>query len=94
MATKIDAARALTLNAARARDAGSPEMSMAAAKAKLFASRTCVECSDDAFQIHGGRGFVLDEYPIARLYADAKTMEVGEGTNEMQRMAIAKHLGC
>lgn len=94
MATKIDAARALTLNAARARDAGSPEMSMAAAKAKLFASRTCVECSDDAFQIHGGRGFVLDDYPIARLYADAKTMEVGEGTNEMQRMAIAKHLGC
>jgi short/branched chain acyl-CoA dehydrogenase len=94
MATKIDAARALTLNAARARDAGSPEMSMAAAKAKLFASRTCVECSDEAFQIHGGRGFLLDGYPIARLYADAKTMEVGEGTNEMQRMAIAKHLGC
>jgi butyryl-CoA dehydrogenase len=93
MATKIDAARALTHDAARMRDAGSPDMSMAAAKAKLFGSRTCVECSDDAFQIHGGRGFLLD-HPIARLYADAKTMEIGEGTNEMQRMAIAKHLGC
>ncbi len=92
MATKIAAGRALTHNAARLRDHGQP-VEMAAAQAKLFASRICVEVADEAFQVFGGYGFML-EYPIARRVADAKIMEVGEGTNEIQRLFIARELGC
>jgi alkylation response protein AidB-like acyl-CoA dehydrogenase len=92
MATKVSAARALTFEAARRRDAGlAAEVS--ASKAKLYASRVCVEAADEAFQIFGGYGFTLD-YPIARFYADAKMMEIGEGTSEVQRMYIARSLGC
>lgn len=92
MATKIACARALTYDAARARDAGLAA-EVRASMAKLFASRACVEAADEAFQIFGGYGFML-EYPIARLYADAKMMEIGEGTNEIQRIFIARSLGC
>ncbi|MFF7944857.1 acyl-CoA dehydrogenase family protein [Nocardia gamkensis] len=92
LATKIDAARALSFDAARRRDAGLPR-EVAASKAKLYASRVCVEAADTAFQIFGGYGFTMD-FPIARFYADAKMMEIGEGTSEMQRMFIARALGC
>jgi len=92
MSTKIGAARALTFEAARRRDNGLAA-EVAASKAKLYASRVCVEAADEAFQIFGGYGFTLD-YPIARFYADAKMMEIGEGTSEVQRMYIARSLGC
>jgi butyryl-CoA dehydrogenase len=92
MATKIATARAISYEAARRRDAGLPS-DVAASMAKLYASRVCVEAADEAFQLFGGYGFMLD-YPIARLYADAKMMEIGEGTNEVQRLYIARALGC
>jgi alkylation response protein AidB-like acyl-CoA dehydrogenase len=92
MATKIACARALTYDAARLRDRAL-SCEVAAAMAKLYASHVCVEAADEAFQIHGGYGFTLD-YPIARFYADAKMMEIGEGTNEVQRIYIARALGC
>ena len=60
--------------------------------AKLFACRQGVEAADTAFHVLGGYGFSL-EYPVARFYADAKMMEIGEGTNEMQAMRIAQGLG-
>jgi alkylation response protein AidB-like acyl-CoA dehydrogenase len=92
MATKIAASRSLTHRAARLRDADMT-VDMASSQAKLYATRACVEVVDDAFQIFGGYGFML-EYPIARRYADAKIMEIGEGTNEIQRIVIARGLGC
>lgn len=92
MATKIAASRSLTHRAARLRDA-EMTVDMASSQAKLYATRACVEVVDDAFQIFGGYGFML-EYPIARRYADAKIMEIGEGTNEIQRIVIARGLGC
>lgn len=91
MLTKIDAARALTLDAARSRDLGLPS-EVAASVAKLYGSRICVEVADEAFQIHGGSGFMLDS-PVARLYADSKIMEIGEGSNEIQRMFLARSMG-
>jgi short-chain 2-methylacyl-CoA dehydrogenase len=92
MATKIATARAISFQAARMRDAGIKN-DVAASMAKLYASRVCVEAADEAFQIFGGYGFTFD-YPIARLYADAKVMEIGEGSNEVQRLYIARALGC
>ena len=92
MATKVATARSLSFDAARRRDAGLPS-DVAASMAKLYASRVCVEAADEAFQIYGGYGFTLD-YPIARFYADAKMMEIGEGTNEIQRIYIARSMGC
>lgn len=92
MATKIATARSLSFDAARRRDAELPS-EVAASMAKLYASRVCVEAADEAFQIFGGYGFTY-EYPVARFYADAKMMEIGEGTNEIQRIFIARSLGC
>jgi alkylation response protein AidB-like acyl-CoA dehydrogenase len=92
MATKVATARAISFDAARRRDAGLPS-EIPASMAKLYASRVCVEAADEAFQIFGGYGFTLD-YPIARFYADAKMMEIGEGTSEVQRIFIARSLGC
>jgi butyryl-CoA dehydrogenase len=92
MATKIATARSISFEAARMRDAGL-QSDVAASMAKLYASRVCVEAADEAFQIFGGYGFTFD-YPIARLYADAKVMEIGEGSNEIQRLYIARALGC
>jgi len=63
-----------------------------ASMAKLFASETAKRAADQAVQIHGGYGF-MDEYAISRLYRDQKILEIGEGTNEVQRMVIARHLG-
>jgi short-chain 2-methylacyl-CoA dehydrogenase len=93
MQTKIAAARALCYDAARLRDLDHDGSEVAASMAKLFASRVAVECADDAYHIFGGYGVCL-EYPVARYYADAKMMEIGEGTSEMQLQYIARSLGC
>ncbi len=93
MATKIEASRALVHDAARARDEGRADVQKRASMAKLFATRTATEVSDEAYQIFGGYGTSI-EYPIARYYLDAKLMEIGEGTNEIQRVHIARSLGC
>jgi len=93
MQTKIEASRALVYDAARARDLGRDDVQKRASMAKLFATRTAVEVSDEAYQIFGGYG-TSTEYPVARYYLDAKLMEIGEGTNEIQRIHIARSLGC
>jgi butyryl-CoA dehydrogenase len=90
MATRIDAARLLTLRAAYIKDQGE-NYATAAAEAKLFASRTAVEVADEAVQIHGGYGYVA-EYHVERHYRDAKITEIYEGTSEVQRMVIAASL--
>jgi len=66
---------------------------LGAAIAKLFASETATRAADQAVQIHGGYGF-MDEYPVSRYWRNVKINEIGEGTSEVQRMVIAKHLGC
>jgi short/branched chain acyl-CoA dehydrogenase len=63
-----------------------------AAIAKLYASRIAVDNARDATQIHGGYGF-MNEYPVARMWRDSKILEIGEGTNEVQKMVIARELG-
>jgi alkylation response protein AidB-like acyl-CoA dehydrogenase len=90
MATKVDAARLLTLRAARLKDAGE-RSDLEAGMAKLFASETGKEVVEDAFRIHGGYGY-SKEYEIERLYRDAPLLLIGEGTSEIQRMVIGKKL--
>lgn len=90
MATKIDAARLLTLRAAALRDAGK-EHKTESAMAKLFASEMAVEVALDAIQIHGGYGFVKD-YPVERALRDSKLGTIGEGTSEIQKIVIARSL--
>ncbi len=90
MATKIDAARLLTLRAAHLKDQGK-DYAAAAAEAKLFASRVAVEVADEAVQVHGGYGYV-GEYHVERHYRDAKITEIYEGTSEIQRLVIARSL--
>jgi alkylation response protein AidB-like acyl-CoA dehydrogenase len=92
MATELEAARWLTYRAASLRDAGQPFLKEAA-MAKLKASRLAVWAASEAVQIHGGLGYMLDS-PVARFYCDAKVLEIGEGTNEIQHMVIARALGC
>ncbi|MFN8025450.1 MAG: acyl-CoA dehydrogenase family protein [Acidimicrobiia bacterium] len=92
IATELEAARWLTYRAASLRDAGQPFMKEAA-MAKLKASRLAVQAASEAVQIHGGVGYMLDS-PVARFYCDAKVLEIGEGTNEIQHVVIARHLGC
>jgi len=92
IATELEAARWLTYRAASLRDAGRPFMKEAA-MAKLKASRLAVHAASEAVQIHGGVGYMLDS-PVARFYCDAKVLEIGEGTNEIQHMVIARTLGC
>jgi alkylation response protein AidB-like acyl-CoA dehydrogenase len=91
MATEIEAARALVHRAAWEKDAGR-DFRKAAAMAKLYSGELSHRAASRALQIHGGYGF-MDEYPISRLYRDQKILEIGEGTNEVQRMVIARHLG-
>ncbi len=91
MATEIEAGRALVYKAAWLKDADRP-FALAAAEAKLFTGLLSNRAVNAAVQIHGGYGF-MDEFPISRLYRDQKILEIGEGTNEVQRMVIAKHLG-
>ena len=90
MATKIEAARLLTLKAARMKDAGQ-RSDLEAGMAKLFASETGKEVVEESFRIHGGYGY-SKEYEIERLYRDAPLLLIGEGTSEIQRMVIGKKL--
>jgi short/branched chain acyl-CoA dehydrogenase len=92
MATELEAARWLTYRAAYLRDTDQP-FQKEAAMAKLKASRLAVWAASEAVQIHGGLGYML-ETPVARFYCDAKVLEIGEGTNEIQHMVIARALGC
>ena len=90
MATEIDAARLLTQRAAWMLDAGrgvTKESSMA----KLFASETAVRVANEALQVHGGYGFIKG-YPVEKFYRDVKLLTIGEGTSEIQRMVIARHI--
>jgi alkylation response protein AidB-like acyl-CoA dehydrogenase len=91
MATEIEAGRALVLKAAWLKDQGRP-FAREAAMAKLYTGELSNRAANAALQIHGGYGF-MDEYAISRLYRDQKILEIGEGTNEVQRLVIAKHLG-
>ena len=92
IATELEAARWLTYRAASLRDDGQP-FKKEAAMAKLKASRLAAWAASEAVQIHGGLGYMLDT-PVARFYCDAKVLEIGEGTNEIQHMVIARALGC
>jgi short-chain 2-methylacyl-CoA dehydrogenase len=94
----LQASRALTYKAAamkdagRATGAGMKEFKQAAAVAKLYATESAVTATRIATQVFGGYGF-MEEYPVARFYRDAKVLEIGEGTSEVQRMLIARGLG-
>ncbi|MGH3661362.1 MAG: acyl-CoA dehydrogenase family protein [Micromonosporaceae bacterium] len=90
MATQISAARALTLSAARLRDAGRP-YSTQAAQAKLFATDTAMRVTTDAVQVLGGYGYVAD-HPVERWMREAKLLQIVEGTNQIQRMVISRAL--
>jgi butyryl-CoA dehydrogenase len=90
MQTRIDAARQLTYRAARLKDAGQPH-SREASEAKLFASEIAMKCASGSLQIHGGYGY-SKEYKIERLFRDAKINQIFEGTNEIQRLVIARNL--
>ena len=91
LATELEAARHLVYRAAWEKDQGR-EFARTAAMAKLYSGELSNRAVNWALQIHGGYGF-MDEYPISRLYRDQKVLEIGEGTNEIQRMVIARHLG-
>ncbi len=92
IATELEAARWLTYRAAYLRDTGQPFLKEAA-MAKLKASRVATWAASEAVQIHGGLGYML-ETPVARFYCDSKVLEIGEGTNEIQHLVIARALGC
>jgi alkylation response protein AidB-like acyl-CoA dehydrogenase len=91
MVTEIEAARLLVYKAAREKDAGR-NFTLTAAQAKLKTGRLAVRCAEEAVQIHGGYGFI-EEYPVCRFYRDAKILTIGEGTDEVQQMVIARALG-
>jgi short/branched chain acyl-CoA dehydrogenase len=91
MATEIEAGRGLVYKAAWLKDQGRP-FAQAAAMAKLYTGELAHRVANQSLQIHGGYGY-MDEYPISRLYRDQKVLEIGEGTNEVQRLVIARHLG-
>ena len=91
MATEIEAGRALVYKAAWLKDQGRP-FAREAAMAKLYTGLLSNRAANAALQIHGGYGF-MEESPISRLYRDQKILEIGEGTNEVQRMVIARLLG-
>ena len=88
LATEVEVARLLTLRAAYLKDQGRPAMH-AAAMAKLFASETAMKAATKAVQIHGGAGYIT-EFPVERIFRDAKLTEIGEGTSEIQRLVIAR----
>lgn len=90
LATEIETARLLTLQAAWLKDQGRPAMH-AAAMAKLFASETAMKAATRAVQIHGGAGYIT-EFPVERIFRDAKLTEIGEGTSEIQRLVIAREI--
>lgn len=90
MATEIEASRLLIYQAAWLKDQNKP-FSKESAMCKLFASETAMRVTNDAIQIHGGYGFIKD-YPVERYYRDAKLTTIGEGTSEIQRLVIARHI--
>lgn len=90
MATQLDAARLLTEKAAELKDQGLP-CGRLASEAKLFASEVAVKAAEEAIQIHGGYGYTRD-YPVEKLWRDAKLCTIGEGTSEIQRLIISKEL--
>jgi alkylation response protein AidB-like acyl-CoA dehydrogenase len=91
MATEIEAGRALVYKAAWLKDQGR-DFAQAAAMAKLYTGELAHRVANESLQIHGGYGF-MEESAISRLYRDQKILEIGEGTNDVQRMVIARHLG-
>jgi alkylation response protein AidB-like acyl-CoA dehydrogenase len=90
MGTEVEAARLLTLRAAALKDAGKPAKT-AASMAKVFASEVAMRAATTSLQIHGGAGYIT-EFPIERIFRDAKLTEIGEGTSEIQRMVIARDI--
>ena len=90
LATEVEVARLLTLRAAYLKDLGRPAVH-AAAMAKLFASETAMKAASKAVQVHGGAGYIT-EFPVERIFRDAKLTEIGEGTSEIQRMVIAREI--
>jgi short-chain 2-methylacyl-CoA dehydrogenase len=91
ISTEIEAARLLTYKAAALKDAGR-NFTLTAAQAKLKTGRLAVRAAEEAVQIHGGYGYI-EEYPVCRFYRDAKILTIGEGTDEVQQMVIARALG-
>jgi short-chain 2-methylacyl-CoA dehydrogenase len=91
LATEIEAARLLTYKAAVLKDQGR-NFTLTAAQAKLKTGRLAVRATEEAVQIHGGYGYI-EEYPVCRFYRDAKILTIGEGTDEVQQMVIARALG-
>ena len=90
VATEVEVSRLLTLRAAHLKDTGRPAMH-AAAMAKLFASETAMKAASKAVQLHGGAGYIT-EFPVERIFRDAKLTEIGEGTSEIQRLVIAREI--
>ena len=90
MATQIEAARLLTMQAALMKDAGK-KLTKQSAMAKLYASEVAVRVAEESIQIHGGYGYTKD-YPAEKYWRDAKLCTIGEGTSEIQRLVIAKQL--
>lgn len=90
MATEAEAARLLTYRAAKLKDDGK-DFKFAASMAKYFASEIASKATNEAVQIHGGYGFIK-EFPVEKLYRDVKLMTIGEGTSEVQKMVMARHL--
>jgi short/branched chain acyl-CoA dehydrogenase len=91
ISTEIEAARLLTYKAAALKDAGR-NFTLTAAQAKLKTGRLAVRAAEEAVQIHGGYGYI-EEYPVCRFYRDAKILTIGEGTDEVQQLVIARALG-
>jgi short-chain 2-methylacyl-CoA dehydrogenase len=92
VSAEIEAARLLTYKAAIEKDRGT-SFTLTAAQAKLKTGRLAVRACEEAVQIHGGYGYI-EEYPVCRFYRDAKILTIGEGTDEVQQMVIARQLGC
>ena len=92
ISAQLEAARLLTYRAALEKDAGD-NFTLTAAQAKLITGRLAVRATEEAVQIHGGYGYI-EEYPVCRFYRDAKILTIGEGTDEVQQMVIARALGC
>jgi alkylation response protein AidB-like acyl-CoA dehydrogenase len=92
ISAQVEAARLLTYRAAVLKERGE-RFGLAAAQAKLLSGRLAVRATEEAVQIHGGYGYI-EEYPVCRYYRDAKILTIGEGTDEVQQMVIARQLGC
>jgi short-chain 2-methylacyl-CoA dehydrogenase len=92
LSSQIEASRLLVYRAAVLKDRGEP-FTLTAAQAKLITGRLAVRATEEAVQIHGGYGYI-EEYPVCRFYRDAKILTIGEGTDEVQQMVIARQLGC